>query len=425
MDSKDFFTNASKGKYDPLIYHEPEFTPSNKNVWYFYHNFKNKFDDHINASIPLYLETQLSTIDALLKTDKKIKVLDIGSSNATWAKTLAYIGTSSKIDVTVLDPNDDILEPANEMRLDNFHVENKSFVFECCNKDIYDTFENAGKFDVIKESMSFQFISQFRSKLVDEVYYTLAEDGLFLTEEKFEGPRENEFLKDTIFKSRYFKDDDIENKKEIIDDMKIVKYKFYVNILKGYFRFVYVYYRAGNFVGLACSNSKSTIQRFIKNFENGSKLKNNEFNVERLMKFNVEPDIKTFVNDYNSIVKHDSIFDLEKAEHDNIFKAWRTHSHVFFALSKTGEFKHLYKAPYVISNKLVELSIVARLNECRKYNLHPHVNMFEFQKSLIEIYKKYGFEIRKIETYKDNSDIDDIFLKDRPNIVYMENCNVR
>ncbi len=420
--SVNFFDNAAKGLYEPIVEATKELDMYDREE-YVYNLYQDKFDKHINASIPLYFGTQLATIHSVSKIAKNnnITILDIGSSNGTWGKTLAYL--NQNITVHSLDPNDNMSVEDN-MYPFNFKEIKESFVYKCCDKKI---FNNEVKYDVIKESMAFQFISDSRDKLVKAVNSMLKDDGIFISEEKFILPnldyRNNEELKDK-YKAKHFKAKDIAEKKDnILGELSSnqVKYSKYIKVLLSNFKYIKTYYKAGNFIGVVASNSRVSIANFCKNIT--KELKKNNYNSEKSnVIFITNP--KKIKKIHQKIVKS-SIHLLEPSippKKDILFAISNKQKDCLAILMKDGTFRTLEKAEYSLDIDWWDISMKIRCNYCDAINKKAYLDCYD-EPHLMDVNKKYGFKIDTIVPfdgkYAVNSWKSDKFLATRPNVIFM------
>lgn len=270
--TQSFFSDVvSGGKAQaPIRRWEPEIrlSTSERKALRAYMSVGGHFDEHIACSIPTFREVSVKTALALANIlPDGASVLDIGGSEGTWLKTIASLNPAISGDV--LDPNPDMRNA-----FEAHPVEGTSFIQECfcMGFDDIPVYKPERGYDVIHESMTFQFITDNRVPFVKEAKAHLSEGGLFLTEEKLrcgdEEWNDGEERKDT-FKSKYFAPAQLRKKAdEVLVGMKSGQaYRDeYVSVLQKYFSHVYAYWRAGNFYGYVCSDSRENILKFMLAF---------------------------------------------------------------------------------------------------------------------------------------------------------------
>lgn len=282
---KDFFSNVTKGEFGKS---EVPWVPlkdiSNaKDFWTEVQKHSGNFDEHIAKSIPGYRETQLQKGNAIVKSyPEGARVLDIGGSEGSWDKSISQL-SDGKIETLVVDPNPSMAEFFRTKS----EVPGADYVEAAWGRGFEDEgktvpkFDDAKKFDVINESMVFQFISPERTEQVREAKRLLKDDGVFLTDEKLRTPeaewKANETKKDAEYKKVYFSDKELSAKDKVVgfqqskSESKAVgmvdnmaKLGDYESLLKNNFKFVAQYWDSGNFKGYAASDNLPKLQKFLR-----------------------------------------------------------------------------------------------------------------------------------------------------------------
>lgn len=273
-----FFSDVTKGekgksdiKYKP--FYNIKDVAGIERIMKSYVKHNGHFDDHISKSIPGHKEVQLTIANAVVKLLKRKNgcVLDIGGSEGSWAKSISD-ASGGKVKTTVLDPNKDMMDKAKESEVKGSEFICKAFMDGF---DDIEKYEPETKFDVIHESMTFQFISSRRTKQIDYLKKNLLKyKGVFITEEKVTSDKwlDNEELKDA-YKKVYYSQKELDTKsKEILkgDENKgmntyLVSKTEYERILKNNFKYVFQYWNGGNFVGYICSDSNINIHKMKRN----------------------------------------------------------------------------------------------------------------------------------------------------------------
>ena len=278
QDTQPFFSATVQGdeKYRQKRRYEYEHQfkgATERAIQRFFERNRGPSDEHIATSIPTFGDMQVSTAAAVAKTyqGKKPRIVDIGGSEGTWASAVGHYVDAQ--DIVNLDPNDDMEKAFKQKDTpSSVRFEKKAFHRGWEGVEVY---EPDSPFDVVHESMTFQFIDSERKQKIKEIADKyLAEDGIFLTEEKFSFPPEvymaNEALKDRQHKAKYYEDEQIAKKvEEVLVGMESgqVDYEEYKRILLEHFPYIEEYWTAGNFRGIVASRSREAVDRFLENLE--------------------------------------------------------------------------------------------------------------------------------------------------------------
>lgn len=248
------------------------------------------FNQHIFTSIPTFYETQvvkMAALSFLINNNplpavefggpaQPYRILDIGGTEGAWAKALAK--NNPLVEIEVLDPSaqaKDIFDNRNLVTNAKFTQEAFShkpedqgkFFQETGGKPIkftdYTKFEPMSKYDIIHESMAFQFMDNDRAGQIKFIKENLLNnDGVLIVEEKFLDDNKaiydaNETKKD-FFKRQYYTEEQLNNKKlNVLLNMegKQVSVQEIQKILGENFANVEQYWDAGNFKGFIASDS--------------------------------------------------------------------------------------------------------------------------------------------------------------------------
>ena len=302
--SQEFFDDVIKGideRYRPKSAYEQIIDLNNPDIYKWQDDYNKlvkeggNFNQHIFTSIPTFYETQiikglaLSNLlnkqpmpDNLLKG--RYQVLDIGGTEGTWAKALAK--NNPNLYVEVLDPLQkarDVFEEGELVTNAIFRNEAFSYVLDDQDK-IFDAkgiqpvrfavFNEADKYDVVHESMAFQFMDKNRAEQIKFIKENLLnENGIIIIEEKFANNdaiyKANEELKNT-FKSKYYTPEQLQDKKfNVLLDMEAnqVSVQEIEKILGENFANVQQYWDAGNFKGYIASDS-DVVNQFVPEINN-------------------------------------------------------------------------------------------------------------------------------------------------------------
>jgi len=190
-----FFGDVSAGRkgmsdveYEPTL----EITPEKHGEFIKHYNpHRGNFDDHISKSIPGHKEIQVATGDAIIKTISSGKVADIGGSENSWAKAITEM-SKGKIETVTVDPQEDMHRHSDKTPVKGNTFVEKPIMHEWEGKTPW---KPKREYDVVHESMVFQFVSNERKAQLDYIRdNVLKKDGLLLLEEKFipKGSKESE-----------------------------------------------------------------------------------------------------------------------------------------------------------------------------------------------------------------------------------------
>ena len=240
------------------------------------------FNQHIFTSIPTFYETQVVKMAALSylinnnpdfgHAGPTTTILDIGGTEGAWAKALAKNNPS--VNISVIDPS----RQAKQVFEGGDFVSNAGFIHSAFShrpEDIDKFFIEQGqqpirftglqnlKYDVVHESMAFQFMDNDRAGQIKFIKENLLNDnGILIIEEKFLDDNKaiydaNETKKD-FFKRQYYTEEQLNNKKlNVLLNMegKQVSVQEIQRILGENFANVAQYWDAGNFKGFIASDS--------------------------------------------------------------------------------------------------------------------------------------------------------------------------
>ena len=261
------------------------------------------FNTHIFTSIPTFYETQIvkaaalsspSVIEAIIAPaesgsaaeyldilagrgtslpvegqSRKIRILDIAGTEGTWAKLVGQLLPNAE--VNVLDPNREAAEVFHKLPVQNVGYINEAYTpFPENYKLPYIEAENilywngylpdSQNYDVIHESMGFQFMDVDRAAQIEDLKTRLNPDGVLFLEEKFILPEEiyvsNEITKDD-FKRQYYDSEQMilkseealgfmESRLATLDEVMVSLQKNFKNVVQ--------YWDAGNFKGFVASD---------------------------------------------------------------------------------------------------------------------------------------------------------------------------
>jgi hypothetical protein len=297
-----FFSAASRGERAPdakVPYVPTLDISSNAGFTAEYLKHRGNFDDHIATSIPGFREVQQAVGDAIVRSyPEGAQLLDIAASEGAFNKAISAT-SEGRIETLALDPN---LTMAKHFK-DISTVPGATYDVsafgsaEDAGKEAWTeddgtkilTFDPKIKYDVIHESMGFQFISNTRDPQFARVKEMMQPDGIALFEEKVIGNTEEwkarEKKKDR-YKARYYTPDQLAAKKaEVLekgqaaaDKAESAREEQIVGMhssmltepqtevaLKKHWKYVSQYWDSGNFKGYVAGDSQASVQRFLSN----------------------------------------------------------------------------------------------------------------------------------------------------------------
>lgn len=301
-----FFSGATKGAEAPVVPWTPitdvDDLESTARSYVQYEN--GEFSEHIATSIPTFRENQLRKAQAIADTfggvprkstpgvPPKLEfkpaatMLDIGGSEGGFAKTIVDLSDGT-IHVTVLDPNPDMHATfkASKQALGANYVEEgfgmKEDFVDPETGDVIKAWRSKKKYDIVHESMAFQFFSDDRAKDIQQIKAHLKPGGVVFLEEKFVDPTDaagyaaREAQKDA-YKALHFTPEQLAKKNEVVGltgedavegmkalqaDINLVKKR-----LQKEFKYVEEYWEAGNFKGFIASDDPDKVQAFMENY---------------------------------------------------------------------------------------------------------------------------------------------------------------
>lgn len=281
---KNFFSDVTRGadKYRPKAPWKSILPLDEQSAFIEeYDKHTGNFDAHIATSIPAFKDVQVRVGSAVAKTAKG-PVLDVGASEGSWLKAVVA-QSDGRLAGVALDPNPDMAE---------FFRTKSTVPGAVYSEDAFQRgFEDGGRvysahdpktpYDVVHESMVFQFISPDRAGQVAEAKRLMAPDGLFLTEEKVlsEDPevwKANEDKKDRNWKDNFYSAAELKAKQQVVrfsqdpteskavgmvDNM--VTGPALESVLQSNFKHVAQYWDSGNFRGYAASDDPARLREFL------------------------------------------------------------------------------------------------------------------------------------------------------------------
>lgn len=197
-------------------------------------------------------------------------VYDLGGSEGSWVKTITE-ESNGNIKTINLDPSPEMQDSFNRNKPENSEMSLEAFYQGW---DDVKTHQPKEKADIVHESMMFQFIDNDgeRSDYIKEVKNKyLKDNGLFLTEEKFQmnSPSEyqaNEELKVPHKDKYYTKEQQSLKADQVLVGMKKnqANYSQYLSELKEQFKYVQPYWFSGNFRGIVATDNKEMLDKFLR-----------------------------------------------------------------------------------------------------------------------------------------------------------------
>jgi len=209
------------------------------------------FDDMIDRSVPFYKENlQLSTNILKHYIKNNDKILDLGSSTGTFLINLAKINPS--LNLIGIDNSQAMIQKAkNKAKAFGVNVEflHKDFLE-------YDFQIN----NIIIANYTIQFVRPIkREKLIQKIYNSLDENGIFLMSEKLisENKKLNKILIDEYYnykKEKGYSAYEISKKREALENV-LIPYSELENremLIQAGFSHIEVIFRWGNFATFLC-----------------------------------------------------------------------------------------------------------------------------------------------------------------------------
>lgn len=282
----DFFAGVSKGtagKGTTGKVYEPVLDASSIRPFINeYSKHLGNFDQHIATSIPGYREIQPMVGDAIVHAlPGGGNVLDIGGSEGGLAKTITAM-SGGKIRSTVLDPNQSMKEAFDSIS----HVHDTDYTLAAFGPEEEEGkhawtedngveipyFRPIGKYDVVHESMTFQFISNARAAQIARAKELMKPSGIMVLQEKFnadpgkeDAHKANETQKDA-FKRQYYEQKAMTQKAEqqlVGMHQNMISAGEMERILTSQFKYVSQYWDSGNFKGYVASNNANKFHAFL------------------------------------------------------------------------------------------------------------------------------------------------------------------
>jgi SAM-dependent methyltransferase len=237
---------------------------------------------HFVASIPYVME-ELARIGVAMarlqggshsaQDATTLDFYELDAFDGTNAKTLASFG-DGRIKTLTSSPN-----PDNSVSFYKDAAEFSRFIscpfFEVTLERMTD--ENSlghfkKGFDVVYEMAAFQFYGPERQAPIQHIKKLLKPHGIVILLEKLicepAEYEERERVKDNLYKSRYFTEEEIAWKKDnMLKPMQVgqVSKQTLTQILRSHFKYVYQIWHSTNFYEFAASNDDSMIMRFLEN----------------------------------------------------------------------------------------------------------------------------------------------------------------
>ncbi|WEZ85961.1 class I SAM-dependent methyltransferase (plasmid) [Rhizobium sp. 32-5/1] len=235
------------------------------------------FDQHYHGSIPYRLEEECRMAHALLRyaelNSTHVSLYSLGTAEGTMARTLSEL-SRGKIQSLSCSPSEENYRcfmafgepPHAHFFLGPFHRVTKDYLRS---QETLQQF--SGGFDFILEDTTFQMYSPNRQRQIEFVAGHLNEDGILLFMEKFRAADPDDYAaresqKDFGFKTRYFGLAEIQRKSRVVlstmHECEVTLAEM-ANAVYAHFRYCVVTWNSGNFYGLAASNSKQNLRRYL------------------------------------------------------------------------------------------------------------------------------------------------------------------
>jgi hypothetical protein len=235
------------------------------------------FDQHYHSSIPYRLEEECRMAHALLRYSQlntnDVLLYSLGTAEGTMARSLSELSRGS-IRSLSCSPNAENYkcfmafgEPAHaSFFLGPFHRLTKEHLRSDKKLEPF-----SDGFDFILEDTTFQMYSPNRPKQIEFVAQHLKADGILLLLEKFRAVDAGEYQgresqKDFGFKTHYFGTEEIARKTKLVlttmHDGQVTLAEM-ARAVYAQFKHCVVTWNSGNFYGLAASNSRENLWRYL------------------------------------------------------------------------------------------------------------------------------------------------------------------
>lgn len=250
---------------------------------HFFNEIAGEFDTHVRQSIPLFGEATEQLAYAITKTHRDGTILDVCGSTGELGRMLRTYGFRGKY--VNVDGSPKMIAEMNKINtnysegmvgiLGGYYAgwTDESGI-EIPEYTIDDLCAQFGDFDVIVESLGFQFFTTERHMYVEKAMKH-GKDVVFIEKFKSNNAQEwkiNEHIKDKMHKSKYFTEEQIESKKtEVLTDMGdyLAYYDEFEGILEEFRTTTgaraYMFYHAGNFRGYTTIPPRHFTQDLIIN----------------------------------------------------------------------------------------------------------------------------------------------------------------
>jgi len=233
----------------------------------FFNKMASEFDTHVRQSIPLY-GAFISELQAnIRKHFYEATILDVCGSTGLFGKTLfdnGFKGSYINVDGSpkMISLAKQISPQMKYPRLFNNLGGFMSSWTDESGQQINQIDTKVITFDIALELLGFQFFTKTREPEILELKASVEDTGVCIFCEKFSNKdtelwQRNENLKDDLWKSKYFTQDEIAKKKQnVLVDMGEYCYdiKEFEGLLQKHFKHVTGIYHAGNFAAYACSD---------------------------------------------------------------------------------------------------------------------------------------------------------------------------
>ena len=267
-----FFQDATKGEYAPNVTLQQTFdNPQMTQFEAERQNHAGNFDSHIETSIPGYRELMTRKGVAIHNAFPGASVLDLMGSEGSWGKTLSTLGHPT----TTLDANTEMNNLfKSKSQVPGAELESTAFGEPFTDSDgrKWPAHVPSKLYDIVNESMGFQFVSANRAGQIALAKQSLKPNGLMLIDEKMHNDdyERNEQTKDD-WKAQFYTPEQLAEKQNIVNVqgepaegmMANMAHKDEVErILGGLFTHVTPYWQSGNFFGYAASDDPKAISAF-------------------------------------------------------------------------------------------------------------------------------------------------------------------
>lgn len=242
----------------------------------YYQNATETFHEHLHASIPGYAEDQCRLGSAISRyamnhVNRTGRPLDLWSLGACESPLARAVARHAGGDVLRSHCSSQASEVFAELARFPEKDPNVSFEVAPFYAAQHPHLPPGEGYDIIFEETHFQMLHPNRIGPLEILSQKLRDDGVMLLYQKFlsdtkEEYERREIEKDKVYKSRYFSDEQIQSKHDMIlthMENGQVYLEDFLSATKRVAKYIVMIWRSGNFAGIAASNDSRNLAEFI------------------------------------------------------------------------------------------------------------------------------------------------------------------